>query len=121
MTSEIVSKLNELDDINNEIKRFKAAIKKLNNRSSALQTQIQEYIVEKNQPGFKYNNTVVTLDKKQKIKRKTKKQKNEDQVDALRKLGITNPNEVLMVLDRSGKGETVMNESIKIKTLKKIS
>ena len=121
MTSEIVSKLNELDDINNEIKRFNAAIKKLKNRSSALQTQIQEYIVEKNQPGFKYNNTVVTLDKKQRIKRKTKKQKNEDQVDALRKLGITNPNEILMVLDRSGKGEAVVNESIKIKTLKKIS
>jgi cell division septum initiation protein DivIVA len=119
MTSEIVSKLKEIDDINNEIKRFRAAIKKLQTRSITLQTQIQEYISAKNQPGFKYNNTIVTLDKKHKIQRKSKKQKNEDQIEALRKLGITNPNEVLLVLDKSGKGETVVNESIKIKTLKK--
>lgn len=119
MTSEIARYIDEIENIKYEIGRFKEGIKKLKARQSDIEKELQKYIREKNQPGFKYNNIVVTLDNRNKIKRKTKKQKEEDQIEALRKLGITNPNEVMQVLAKSGKGNVVEYESVKIKNLKK--
>mgnify|MGYP003328252247 CR=1 FL=1 len=119
MTSEIARYLDEIENIKYEIGRFKLGIKKLKARQADIEKELQKYIREKNQPGFKYNNIVVTLDNRNKIKRKTKKQKEEDQIEALRKLGITNPNEVIQVLAKSGKGNVVEYESVKIKNLKK--
>jgi seryl-tRNA synthetase len=119
MTTQIATLLEELNSLKAEMGRYKLAIKKLKERSDVIEKQIQGYIQEKNQPGFKYNNTIVTLDSKNKTKRKNKKDKQEAQVEALRKLGISNPNEVIQVCERAGKGDIVKTESIKIKTFKK--
>ena len=119
MASDIARYLDEIENIKYEISRFKQGIKKLKDRQKIIEDELQKYIREKNQPGFKYNNTIVTLDSRNKIKRKTKKQKQEDQVAALRNLGISNPNEVIQALNKSGKGNIVEYESVKIKNLKK--
>ena len=114
----VKSALSELESINLEIKQYKEHIKRLQLRKQQVESDIQEFISTKNQPGFKYNNTVVTIQKKDTIKRKTKKQRYEDQIMALEKLGITNPNEILQVIDSSRKGEIIEKEKIKVKSFK---
>lgn len=114
----VKSALSELESINKEIKQYKQVIKKLQQRKVQVEGEIQEFISTKNQPGFKYNNTVVTIQKKETVKRKTIKQRRDDQIEALEKLGITNPNEILMAIDTSRKGQIIEKEIIKVKELK---
>ena len=119
MASDIARYIDEIENIKYEVSRFRKGIKKLKDREKTIENELQKYIHEKNQPGFKYNNTIVTLDNRNKLKRKTKKQKEEDQVQALKNLGISNPNEVIQALNKSGRGNVIEYESVKIKNLKK--
>lgn len=118
MTSDIARYIDEIENIKYEISRFRQGIKKLKDRQKTIENELQKYIREKNQPGFKYNNTIVTLDNRNKLKRKTKKQKQEDQIQALKTLGISNPNEVIQALNKSGKGNVIKYEAVKIRNLK---
>jgi len=118
MASDIARYIDEIENIKYEISRFRQGIKKLKDRQKTIENELQKYIREKNQPGFKYNNIIVTLDNRNKLKRKTKKQKQEDQIQALKTLGIPNPNEVIQALNKSGKGNVIKYEAVKIRNLK---
>lgn len=110
--------VNELQKINTEIKRQSAELSKLRKRHKELEKIIQEFLNEKEQPGVKFGDFAVVLEKKSKFTTKPKKEKEEDSIKILEECGVDYPKEVLEKLERAKKGEEIEQEKIKLKTFK---
>lgn len=111
--------IDELEQINIEIKRNFNRNKLLRKRSKELEKNIAEYLVSKNQPGIKYKDKAILLDNKPKIKRKTKKERENDAISYLKELGISTPKEVYLSLQNVQKGHPIDENTIKFKSIKK--
>ena len=114
----IKSQIDELDKIQNEIKRNNALNKTLRQRANEIELNISAYLHEKNEPGLKYNGKAIIVESREKRTQKSKKDKREDVVTYLENLGLENPgsiyDKILDVQKRSPKAET----KIKVKKLK---
>lgn len=91
----IKGNINELDNINQEIKRISTQLKSLRKRKKLLENTIVEYLNNNEQNGVKYNNNAIFIKKKTKKKQKKKTQQKNDMLNILRQYNIPNPEQVL--------------------------
>lgn len=109
--------IEELENINKEIKRNNLRNKTLRKRSGELEQNITDYLRVKEQHGLKYNGTAIILENKEKRPQKGKKQKETDVVSYLEKLGLSNPTDVYQNLQNIQKRSPVEHTKIKFKKL----
>lgn len=109
----IKAEVDELNQINLEIKRNMDAVKKLREKKKSLETNIAAFLNEKEIPGVKYNGDVILLQRKNKTVLKSKKTRDSAVVELLKNSGVQNPDEVIKQLKTIGK-ESITMETIKI-------
>ena len=114
----IKTQIDELEKIQNEIKRNNSLNKTLRQRANEIESNISAYLHEKNEPGLKYNGKAIIVERREKRSQKSKKDKRDDVVTYLENLGLENPStvyeKILDVQKRSPKAET----KIKVKKLR---
>ena len=115
----IVNFINELQSIYVAIAKNNKDNASLRKRSKLIEQNIAEYLESKDQPGVKFQDTAVVIDKRPKWSYKSKKNTEEDSLKILEEYGISNPKEVLDELLKSRKGDEIETKKIKIKKIKK--
>ena len=118
MSSEIVAFVTELKELTVDIKRRSTEIAKLRKRKEELEKKITDFLIEKDQPGVKYKDVAVILEKN-KYKRipKKKAQKEEDAVNVLKHYGIGNAEKILSELIETMKGDEVPKTGLRLKNV----
>jgi hypothetical protein len=118
MSSEIVAFVTELKELSLDIKRRSTEIAKLRKRKEELEKKITDFLIEKDQPGVKYRDVAVILEKN-KYKRipKKKAQKEEDAVNVLKHYGIGNAEKILSELIETMKGDEVPKTGLRLKNV----
>ena len=99
----IQSKVNQLTDLNNEIKRLYKEIAKLKKITVTINKDITDYLVANNEKGFRCGSTALVLDVKTKPYAKPKKSKEESYLHMLEQYGIDNPRTFLKDFMEAGK------------------
>lgn len=103
----------ELNQINLEIKRNNIINKKLRTRGKELEDLIKGYLQEKNQNGLKYKGQAILLENKEKRTNKTKKEKVEDTINLLHSLGVSNAEDAYNQLQEVQKGSTIEHTKLR--------
>uniref|UniRef100_A0A6C0KGE3 Uncharacterized protein n=1 Tax=viral metagenome TaxID=1070528 RepID=A0A6C0KGE3_9ZZZZ len=118
MSSEIIAFVTELKDLSLDIKRRAGELSKLRKRKDEIEKKICEFLVQQDQPGVKYRDVAVILEKN-KYKRlpKKKAQKEEDAVNVLKHYGVGNAEKILAEVIETMKGEEVPKNSIRLKNV----
>ena len=118
MSSEIIAFVTELKELSVDIKRRSSELSKLRKRKDELEKKICEFLVEKDQPGVKYRDVAVILDKN-KLKRlpKKKAQKEEDAINVLKHYGVSNAEKIFAEVVETMKGEEVPKNTIRLKNV----
>lgn len=118
MSAEIIASVTELKELSTDIKRRAAEISKLRKRKEELEKKITDFLVEKDQPGVKYRDVAVILEKN-KYKRlpKKKAQKEEDAINVLKHYGISNAEKIFSEVIETMKGEEVPKNAIRLKNV----
>lgn len=121
MSSEIIAYVTELKSLTDDIKLRCNELKKLRKRKDELDKKIEDFLIEKDQPGVKYRDVAVVIEKNH-YKRvpKKKTQKEEDCVNILKHYGISNAEKICNEVFESLKGDEVPKNSIKIKDPKSL-
>ena len=104
MASEIKQNIEELKEIQIEIKNQNASLKELRLRRKELEANIIQYLDESEQEGLRYQNIVFMKTDKKKTMRKKKQEKEEDMKKVLEKHGVDNAKEALSDLTEAMKG-----------------
>ena len=122
MSSEIIGYVTELKELCVEIKKHATELKKFRKRKDELEKKIEAFLVEKDQPGVKYRDVAVILEKN-KYKRipKKKEQKKMDCINVLTHYGIGNAEKILSEIIETMKGDEVPKNSIRLKEISKYS
>lgn len=115
----IQGKLDEINNIEIELKRLNAQAKSLRGRRKELQTEIAEYFKKKNLPGVRHQGKVILLEEKKVRKPKTETQRTQDALTVLQKYGIKNAQEVLEEILESRRGVPIKSSNIKFKNPKR--
>jgi hypothetical protein len=115
----IVNYVNELKNINLEIKRLTQQTTALRKRAKSIEQNIIEFLNEKEQHGVKFQDTAIVVETKPKWTYKGKKDKDEDSIRILEEHGISNPRDVLDELFKARKGDEIESKKIKITKIKK--
>lgn len=110
--------INELNELNIEIKRLNIKIKELKLRATKINNIIQETLIEKDLPGVKYKGNAYLLEKKIKKIPKKKSQLENDYIELLENAGVENPQQVYNQLIDLKNGETKEINKLKIKKIK---
>jgi hypothetical protein len=113
--------VDELEQVQNEIKHNNARNKILRQRVKELQDNITGYLTEKGQPGLKYRGRAILLESKEKRPVKKKKEKEADVISLLGKLGVFEPEQAYAQLMDIQRGAPVEQQQIKFKKLPKVS
>jgi hypothetical protein len=116
--STIQSNVNEIKEINLEIKLLQEKIKNLKKRSTELERDILQYLNEKEQPGVKYQNTAIVIENRQKNVMKKKKDANNEMLKFIAEHGISKPEEFLKHLNNIKKENVIEMQKIKIQNYK---
>jgi hypothetical protein len=118
MSSEIIAYVTELKELTMDIKRRAVDLSKLRKRKEEIENKITAFLVEQDQPGVKYKDVAVYLDKN-KLKREPKKkaQKEEDAINVFKHYGIGNAEKILAEVLESMKGEEVPKNTIRLKNV----
>ena len=114
----IVSFINELQSIKVAIATHNKEATILRKRAKVIEQQITEYLEAKDQPGVKFHDTAIVVDKKPKWTYKNRKDTEEDSLRILEDYGVSNPKEVLDELLKARKGDEIETKKIKIKKIK---
>ena len=122
MSSEIIGYVTELKELSVEIKRYSTELKKFRKRKDELEKKIETFLVEKDQPGVKYRDVAVILEKN-KYKRipKKKEQKKMDCINVLTHYGIGNAEKILTEIIETMKGDEVPKNAIRLKDINRYS
>ena len=115
----IANYVNELKNVNAEIKRLAAQTSALRKRAKTLEQNIIEFLNEKDQYGVKFQDTAIVVETKPKWEHKGKKDKDEDSLRILEENGIHNAREVLDDLFKARKGNEIEVKKLKITKIKK--
>lgn len=115
MTDIIIGYVKELKSLDNEIKRLMIEIKALRHRKGMVESEIIDYLRENNQPGIKYNDTVILAHEKSKRSVKKKPDKIDSGVVVLKKYGVIEPDKALLELIDAMKGGYSKIPCLKIK------
>lgn len=103
--SEIKGYVNELAELNKEIKRRTTELFSLRSRKKKLEDDIAKFIDNKNLPGIKHNNIAVLVQTKSKRERKKERDKIEDSKTILQNAGVVNVDRVIKQLDEARRGD----------------
>ena len=103
----------ELTQIDVEIKRNLDALRKLREKKKTLEANIAVFLNQKDIPGVKCNGDIIMLQRKNKTVTKSKKTRDQALIDLLKTTGISNPEEIAKQIKTVGK-ESVTMETIKI-------
>ena len=114
----IQASVNELQNLNIELKRIKNNASDLRKKIKIVETNIMEYLKEKQQPGVKYQNTAILIENKSKRTSKPKKDREEDALRILEECGISDSKNILDQILDARKGEEVEINKLKIKKIK---
>ncbi len=114
----IQSYVNQLRDLNIELKRVTKNASEIRKEIKVVEKNILEYLNEKEQPGVKYKDIAIVVENKTKRAGKSKKEKEEDSLRILEEYGISDPKDVLKKIQDAQKGEEIENQKIKIKQIK---
>jgi len=109
--------IDEMEQLNNEIRRNNENNRRLRARVLELEINIKEYLEHKGQHGIKYNGKAIIMENKESRKRKKKKEKYEDVISLLSELGIKDPQEAYKKIQETQKGEIIDQKKIKFKKL----
>ena len=115
--SNIKGDVHELGQINAEIKRLYANIRKLKKQATAAEERITQFLEAQDHPGVKYQGTAVMLENKSRRAPKATKDREADAIDVLRNHGVENAKEVLAELIEARKGDEIDSKKLKIKQL----
>lgn len=115
----IQTDVNELNNLNIEIKRLSKTLHTLRVRKGEVEKRITEFLVAKDQPGVKYQGVAILSQDKVKHVYKPKKAKNEDCIEVLKKYGVNNPDVALNEVLTAMKGEETTTKKLKIQKLTK--
>ena len=113
----IQAKVRALTEINKEISRLTKELSKFRKEAKNINDEIANYIVSRDELGFKCDGQALILDKKVKHFAKNKKSKEESYLQIIEQYGIENPRAFLDELFNSGKNEKEITK-IKIQKLK---
>lgn len=113
----IKSYIDELDQIQVEIKRNNARNTMLRQRSKEIEANISEYLTNKGQHGIKYNGKAVILEQREKRQLKKKKEKEADIISFLDKLGLEDSADVYKQLQNIQRSDPVEENRIKFKRI----
>lgn len=111
--------MDELQALQRENKDLRKRIKKNKDRINVLKSNTLLCVTSNNQPGFKYKNKAFIKIKKSKTIHKSMNDKNIDCLKILRKNGVKNPAELLLMLLEARKGQKIQVNDLKIKQIKK--
>jgi hypothetical protein len=114
MASEIQGYINELKQLDLEVKNLRISLKKLNDRKKVIEGEIIKYLEAKDQPGVKYKGVAVVAQEKKTRERKKKGEKLEDGKNILREYGVRDSDEVLERLLEAMKGDVKNVKSVKL-------
>lgn len=109
--------VDELKQINAEIKRNNITNKNLRQRAKELENNITEYLKTKDHPGIKYNGQAIILENKEQHLTKKKKDREKDVLSLLESFGIQNPEEAYKQLENVKKGEAIEKHKLRFKQL----
>lgn len=111
--------VNELKSIQNELLSLRAKSTSLRQKAKEIETEIDNYLESKDQPGLKYKDTAIIREVKTTHRKKKKTEQESDVFDVLEKYNIHNPSQFLKDLSESKKGSPVETKKLKIKKIKK--
>lgn len=114
----IVGTLNELKDLEFEIKNLSARLKTLRGMVKQKNEVVQNYLREKDQPGLKYQGKAYLLGQTTKRIPKKKTEREADSLRVLQEAGVSNPEKILAELLEARKGNAQETEKLKIQKLK---
>jgi len=109
----IRAEVEELTQIDSEIKRTLKILLKLREKKKSLESSITAFLNQKDIPGVKCNGDIIMLQRKNKTVTKSKKTRDQALIDLLKTTGISNPEEIAKQIKTVGK-ESVTMETIKI-------
>lgn len=105
MSITIRADVQELENIDLELKRLNKRRKELLDLKKIKEEKIQEYLRERNLPGVKHHDTAVVLKEKDARARKKPKESDADSVAVLERYGVNDPERVLKEILDSRKGD----------------
>lgn len=110
----IVNEVQELQSLNEEIKRVRARLRKLNDTKSKIENSILNYLDDNNQPGLRYNGKTIIAERKNKRAYKKKAEKYGDAERVIRQHGISDSKGVLEDILEAMRGDAVEKNVVKM-------
>jgi hypothetical protein len=111
--------VDELKNINLEIKRLKTLLSQLKNRSGVLEKNIIAYLNEKDIPGVKDKDTAVIIENKKKRVNVSRKNAESECLKILQSHGIDNAETILKEISEARKGQSIPLQKVKLTEIKK--
>jgi cell division septum initiation protein DivIVA len=111
--------VDELEQLQAEIKRNNSRNRALRMRVKDLETNIKEYLAQKGQHGVKYKGRAIILENKERRPPKKKKEKEADVISLLEELGVEDPNKAYTRIQDVQKGDPIDQQKIKFRKLPK--
>ena len=115
--SSITGDVNELNDLNIEIKRLGQQLRQLRQKAKAAESRIVEFLKEKDQVGVRYQGRAIVVENKPKRAPKKKSDREADVIKVLQDYNIPNPDVALKEILNSYQGNVVEAPKLKIKKL----
>jgi hypothetical protein len=115
----IKSYVDELEEIQHEIKRNNIKNVQLRQRIKELEINIKTYLNEKGQPGLKYKGKAIIIEEKEIRPTKKKKDREQAMISLFEELGVSDPKDACLRLQDVQRGESVGKTVIKFKKLPK--
>ena len=112
--------VNELEQVNNELKRYLNLMKPLKQRKVELQNQIAEYLKSKDQIGLKHEDKAIIIEQKEIYAKKSKQDKESDVKKLLEKYNIKDSEKFFNDLNDAKRGEfQELKDKVIVKKVKK--
>jgi len=115
----IKATINEMDQINAEIKRNNSLNRELRKRVKILEEQIRLFLETKAPSGVKWGGRSIVLKTSERRPAKSKSDKERDVVSLLEELGVNDPHKAYNRLVDAQKGDSVEHKKLLIKKIKK--
>lgn len=115
----IKSYVDELEQINAEIKRNNTRNRVLRQRVAELESNIALYLAEKGQQGLKYKGRAIIIENKETRTVMKKKEKEQNILSLLEEWGLTDTSKAYSKLQDVQRGNTVEKQKIKFTKLPK--
>jgi hypothetical protein len=115
--SSITGDVNELNDLNIEIKRLGHELRQLRQKAKAAEGRIVEFLKEKDTNGVRYQGKAIVVETKPKRAPKKKPDREADVIKVLEDYNIPNPDVAMREILNSYQGTVVEAPKLKIKKL----